>query len=163
MFPPGPAQQPDKERYAILYSAAKHTEARSWALAAMDPVLKALLGFDAASDFTALQARKVISLYLEHNKNEAGEHHPIGDEHVALLMNTFPDRNSRSLVSNIEWLLTHAVTALEQEEAGKCSGTDKDDSDGLEDGRHQDRRAGSQVHRQHAVRLHLLLPRALFI
>ena len=53
MFPPGSAQQPDKERYAILYSAAKHTEARSWALAAMDPVLKALLGFDAAADFTA--------------------------------------------------------------------------------------------------------------
>ena len=72
MFPPGPAQQPDKERYAILYSAAKHTEARSWALAAMDPVLKALLGFDAAADFTVEQARKVISLYLEHNKNEAG-------------------------------------------------------------------------------------------
>ena len=91
----------------------------------MDPVLKALLGFDAAADFTVVQARKVISLYLEHNKNEAGEHHPIGDEHVALMMNTFPDRHSRSLVSNIEWLLTHAVTALEQEEAGRCSGTDK--------------------------------------
>ena len=90
-FPVFAAQQDDKERFNILFQAARHTAARAWGSAQLQPVIDVLSHIPSFS-LTLPQARKFLALHLEHNRDDQDALHPIEDKHIDLLKKTYPNR-----------------------------------------------------------------------